>query len=256
MSAHTLPDNVAVIAGGAKNLGGMISRDLAAGGAKVVIHYNSDSTREEADKTLADITAAGGEGILVQGDLTVVENVTTLFDAAIKAFGKVDIAINTAGQVIKKPITDVTEADYDSSFGINAKAAFFFMQEAGKKLSDQGKLCTILTSLLGAYTGYYSAYAGSKAPVEHFTRAAAKEFGPRGISVTAIAPGPMETPFFYGQESEEAAAYHKSAADLSKFTETGLTDPVDIMNIVRFMVTEGWWITGQTILANGGYTTK
>lgn len=256
MSTHTLPGKVAVIAGGAKNLGGHISRDLAAGGAKIVIHYHSDSTRSDAEKTLSDITAAGGEGIIVQGDLTVVENVTALFDAAIKAFGKVDIAINTAGIVIKKPLTDVTEADYDTSFAINSKAAFFFIQEAGKKLADQGKLCTILTSLLGAYTGYYSAYAGSKAPVEHFTRAAAKEFGPRGISVTAIAPGPMETPFFYGQETEESAAYLQAAADLSKFTKTGLTDPVDIMNIVRFIVTEGWWINGQTILANGGFTTK
>jgi len=92
--------------------------------------------------------------------------------------------------------------------------------------------------------------------VEHFTRAASKEFGPRGISVTAIAPGPMETPFFYGQESAESAEYNQNAADLSKFTSTGLTDPADIVPLVRFLVGEGWWITGQTILANGGYTTK
>ena len=76
-----------------------------------------------------------------------------------------------------------------------------------------------MTSLLSAYTGLYSIYAGSKAPVEHFTRAASKEFGNRGISVTAVAPGPMETPFFYGQESKEFAEYNQNAADLSKFTE-------------------------------------
>ena len=73
---------------------------------------------------------------------------------------------------------------------VNAKAAFFFLKEAGKHVNDNGKICTLVTSLLGAYTPFYSAYAGTKAPVEHFTRAASKEFGERGISVTAIGPGP------------------------------------------------------------------
>ena len=89
----------------------------------------------------------------------------------------------------------------------------------------------------------YSTYAGAKAPVEHFTRAASKEFGARGISVTAVAPGPMDTPFFYGQETEDAVAYHKSASALG-----GLTDIKDIAPLVEFLVTDGWWITGQTIL--------
>ncbi len=80
---------------------------------------------------------------------------------------------------------------------------------------------------------------------------AAKELGPRGISVNAIAPGPMDTPFFYGQESEDAVAYHKSASALG-----GLTDIKDIAPLVRFLVIEGWWITGQTIFSNGGYTTR
>jgi NAD(P)-dependent dehydrogenase (short-subunit alcohol dehydrogenase family) len=97
-----------------------------------------------------------------------------------------------------------------------------FCARAGKHLNDGGKICTIVTSLLGAFTGYYSVYAGSKAPVEHFTRAAAQELGKRGISVTAVAPGPMETPFFYGQETAESAAYLQSAAALSPFTQTGL----------------------------------
>ena len=95
-----------------------------------------------------------------------------------------------------------------------------------------------------------------KRQVEHYTRAASKEFGERGISVNAIGPGPMDTSFFYGQESKEAVAYHSTAAALSKYSKTGLTDIEDIAPIVRFLVTEGWWITGQTIFANGGYTTR
>ncbi|HHG5245540.1 TPA: SDR family oxidoreductase [Pseudomonas aeruginosa] len=101
-----------------------------------------------------------------------------------------------------------------------------------------------------------TAYAGTKAPVEHFTRAASKEFGARGISVTAVGPGPMDTPFFYPAEGADAVAYHKTAAALSPFSRTGLTDIEDVVPFIRHLVSEGWWITGQTILINGGYTTK
>ncbi|MDX2040265.1 MAG: SDR family oxidoreductase [Acidobacteriota bacterium] len=257
MLDHKLAGKVVVIGGGAKNLGGLIARQLAEGGAAAIaVHYNSDATRPAADETVAAVKAAGADVVAIQCDLTKVSEVTRLFDETIKRFGKVDIAINTTGMVIKKPFTEVPEEDYDKIFAINSKAAFFFMQEAGKKLSEGGKICTILTSLLGAFTGYYSIYAGSKSPVEHFTRAASKEFGPRGISVTAVAPGPMDTAFFYGQESKEAVAYHSAAADLSKYSKTGLTDIEDIVPLVKFLVTDGWWVTGQTILANGGYTTK
>ncbi|HLT89036.1 MAG TPA: SDR family oxidoreductase [Sphingobacterium sp.] len=251
MDRNNVNGKVILITGGAKNLGGLLSRDFASQGAKLVVHYNSESTKPDAEQTLADVQAAGAEAILVQSDLTKIENISKLFDAAIAKFGGIDIAINTVGKVLKKPFIDTTEAEYDSMSDINSKVAYFFIQEAGKKLNDNGKICTIVTSLLAAYTGLYSTYEGMKAPVEHFTRAASKEFGNRGISVTAVAPGPMDTPFFYGQESEDAVAYHKSASALG-----GLTDINDIAPLVEFLVTAGWWITGQTIFANGGYTTR
>ncbi|AEK60441.1 SDR family oxidoreductase [Collimonas fungivorans] len=254
---HSLKDKVILIGGGAKNLGGLISRDLAQAGAKaIVVHYNSDATKAAADDTVAAVKAAGAQAISVQGDLTQPANVAKLFDAGIAAFGGIDIAINTTGMVIKKLIVDVTEEDYDKIFDVNSKAAFFFMQEAGKKLRDGGKICTIVSSLLAAYTDSYAIYPGSKAPVEHYTRAASKEFGSRGISVTAVGPGPMETPFFYGQETADSAAYNKAAAALGKYSKTGLTDIEDISPLIKFLVTDGWWITGQTIFANGGYTTR
>lgn len=251
MSGKDLKEKVVLIAGGAKNLGGLLSLDFAKKGAKVVIHYNSDSTKADAEKTLSEIEDLGAEAMIIQGDLTIPANVTLLFDAAIARFGGIDIAINTVGMVLKKPFAETTEAEYDTMFGVNSKSAYFFLQEAGKKINDHGRICTIVTSLLAAYTGLYSTYAGAKAPVEHFTRAASKEFGERGISVTAVAPGPMDTPFFYGQESPEAVAYHKSASALG-----GLTNIRDIAPLVEFLVTDGWWITGQTIFANGGYTTR
>ena len=257
MTANTVTGKNVLIAGGAKNLGGLISRDLAAQGARAVaVHYNSESTRSAAEETASAVSAAGATAQLFQADLTSPAAVKKLFDDAEEGLGSIDIAINTTGMVIKKPFPEITEEDYDKIFAINAKTAFFFIQQAGARLSDRGKIVTLVTSLLSAFTVLYSIYAGSKAPVEHFTRAASKEFGERGISVNAVAPGPMETPFFYGQETKESADYNQNAADLSKFTETGLTDPRDIVPLVRFLVSDGWWITGQTILANGGYTTR
>jgi len=251
MAKINLNDKVVLIAGGAKNLGGLISREVAKQGAKVVVHYHSDSTQAAAEETVQAVKDLGADAFSIQLDLTQAANNEELFKAAKDKFGRVDVAVNTAGMVLKKPFAETSEEEFDTMSAINSKAAYFFIKEAGKALENDGKIITIATSLLGAYTGSYSTYAGGKAPVEHYTRAASKEFGERGISVTTIAPGPMDTPFFYGQESDDAVAYHKSASALG-----GLTQIEDIVPIVTFLATDGWWITGQTILANGGYTTK
>jgi NAD(P)-dependent dehydrogenase (short-subunit alcohol dehydrogenase family) len=257
MTDHSIAGKTVLIAGGAKNLGGLLARDLARNGARAVaIHYNSPASAPAASETVAAVKAAGAEAVALQADLTTAGAVEKLFTETVAAVGRPDIAINTVGKVLKKPIVEMTEAEYDEMSAVNAKSAFFFLKEAGRHVADNGKICTLVTSLLGAYTPFYASYAGTKAPVEHFTRAASKEFGARGISVTAIGPGPMDTPFFYPAEGADAVAYHKTAAALSQFSRTGLTDIEDIVPFIRFLVSEGWWMTGQTILVNGGYTTK
>jgi NAD(P)-dependent dehydrogenase (short-subunit alcohol dehydrogenase family) len=251
MAGHTLRDKVVVIAGGAKNLGGLLSTRFADAGAKVVVHYHGDGAAADAERTVKAVQAAGSEAIAVQGDLTQVSEVRRLFDAAVDEFGGVDVAVNTTGMVLRKPVLETTEDEYDTMFAINAKAAYFFLQEAGRRLNDHGKIINLVTSLLAAYTDGYSTYAGGKAPLEHFTRAASKEFADRGISVNNIAPGPMDTPFFYPQETPERADFHRSQAMGNQLTKIE-----DIAPLVTFLATDGWWITGQTIFANGGYTTR
>jgi len=251
MSNHDLNGKVVIVAGGAKNLGALICREFGNARANVVVHYHSDGARSDAEATVEDVRQAGGDAFSTQSDLTVAGNVTELFDEAKDRFGGVDIAVNCVGKVLRKPITETTEAEYDSMAAINAKSAYFFVKVAGINLNDGGKIITLVTSLLAAFTDGYSTYAGGKAPVEHFTRAAAKEFAGRGISVTAVGPGPMDTPFFYGQETPERVEFHKSQALGGQLTQIE-----DIVPIVRFLATEGWWITGQTIFANGGYTTR
>ncbi len=251
MTHYDLTGKVALVGAGAKNLGGLISRNLGQSGAKVCVHYHSGSTQADAEATVAAINESGSDAFIFQGDLTDPSKVQELFETTRERFGGIDIAVNTVGKVLRKPIVETSETEYDLMADINAKAAYFFIKEAGRSLNDNGKIVTIVTSLLAAFTDGYSTYAGGKSPVEHFTRAAAKEFAGRGISVTNIAPGPMDTPFFYGEETPERVEFHKSQA-----LGNQLTKIEDIAPIVSFLVTDGWWITGQTILANGGYTTR
>lgn len=149
---RNLAGKSAVVAAGAKNLGGLISTTLAENGVNVAVHYNSASSEPDADKTVAAVQSAGAKAIKVAGDLTKPANVSALFGAAADAFGGVDIAINTVGKVLRKPIMETTESEYDSMFDINAKAAYFFLQQAGKRLNDNGSVVTIVTALLGAFT--------------------------------------------------------------------------------------------------------
>ncbi|MEU7167108.1 SDR family oxidoreductase [Streptomyces morookaense] len=251
MPTHTLKDKVVVIGGASRNLGSLIAKEVAADGAKVVVHYNSPSSKDGAQRTAEAVAAAGGEAIVHEADLTKVSEVEGLFEVAVGAFDKVDCMVNTAGMVVKKLMTQVTEEEYDRMFAVNSKAAYFMMQEAAKRLEDGGKIITIVTSLLAAYTGLYSVYAGSKAPVEHFTRALSKELFGRNISVNNIAPGPMDTSFFYPAESDDSVAFHKSSSMNGELTKIE-----DIVPYVKFLLTDGWWLNGQTLFVNGGYTTR
>ena len=114
------------------------------------------------------------------------------------------------------------------------------VKEAAKRAIDEG------------WTGY-----GPTPGYPDFREAIAEYVSTsRGISVTAVGPGPMDTPFFYPAEGADAVAYHQTAAALSPFSKTGLTDIEDVVPFIRHLVSDGWWITGQTLLINGGYTTK
>jgi NAD(P)-dependent dehydrogenase (short-subunit alcohol dehydrogenase family) len=247
----SLEGKTVVVGGASRNLGSLISRTLAADGANVVVHYNSASSEQDANATAQAVKQAGTDAITVQGDLTKTDQVTALFDAAEQRFGELYASVNTAGMVIKKPIVEVTEQEYDQMHAVNAKAAYLVMQEAARRLTDGGKILTIVTSLLAAYAGGYSIYAGGKAPVEDYTRALSKELFGKNISVNALAPGPMDTPFFYPAETEDSISFHKNSVMNGELTKIE-----DIVPWVRFLLTEGWWANGQTLLVNGGYTTR
>ena len=239
---------VAIVAGGTANIGKLFSEALADDGANVVVHYNSASRADEAATVVKELEARGVQAMAHQGDLTVTAEISRLVDATIERFGSWDILVNTAGLIVRKPLDETTEDEYDRSFAINAKIPFFFMAEAARKMADDGRLVNIITTQVAVTAATYSAYAGSKAPVEHFTKAFAKEIGHRGVTVNCIAPGPQKTSFLYGAENDETLAW------LAGQTISGeLGEPADIVPVMRFLTApETRWVTAQTVYVNGG----
>lgn len=247
-----LEGKVALITGSARNLGRAIAEGLAVRGADIVLHHHGDSSADQAREAAASIEKLGRRALVTSGDLAQSATVAAMFEAAKDAFGRIDIVINNAGMVLKKPIADVTDDEFDRSFGVNAKAAFFVLREASQSIEDDGRIISMGTSLLGATTGLYGLYAGSKAPLEDFTRALAKEIGHRGVTVNVIAPGPLDTPFFHGEENEQSVAYLKAASVHNRLGEIS-----DIIPVINFVTSQGaGWLTAQTVFVNGGFVSR
>jgi NAD(P)-dependent dehydrogenase (short-subunit alcohol dehydrogenase family) len=247
-----LSGKVAIITGSARNLGRAFAVALAENGADIVVHHHAPASKGDAEETARLVRNRGARALVVEGDLSHISAVQRLFDATINELGRVDIVINNAGVIIKKPIVEVSEEEFDRSFAINAKAAFFTMQEAARRISDGGRIINMGTTLLGATTGFYGVYAGSKAPLEDFSRALAKEIGPRGVTVNTVAPGPVDTGFFHSQETPQSVAYASSASVAKRLGRVG-----DIVPLLEFLASpRSQWITAQTLFINGGYLSR
>jgi NAD(P)-dependent dehydrogenase (short-subunit alcohol dehydrogenase family) len=248
-----LDGQIAVVMGATRNQGRAYAVMLARNGCRgVAVHYHDEVSRGEAEETAAEIAHLGATPLLVSADLTHVSEVVKLFDAVKQKFGHLNIVVNTVGKVVKRPFVEITEADFDQSFAINSKAAFFCMQEAAKRIEDNGRIITIGTTLQAATTGLYAVYAGSKAPLEHFTRALAKEIGDRGITVNTVAPGPLNTSFFYPVETAESKAFLSHMAPQNRLGEID-----EITPLIEFLVGPGGsWVTAQTLFINGGFIAR
>lgn len=239
---------VALITGASNNLGRQTAEALAARGANLVVHYHSDASRAKADETAAAITAQGGQAVVLQANLTRQAEVKQLFDQAKAAWGRLDVVLNTAGIMVKKPMTDVTEQELDSMFDVHVKGAFFVLQEAARSLEDNGRILNISSSLTAVTTGLYTVYAGAKAATEQFTKMLAKEVGGRGITVNSVAPGPLNTSFFYPVESDQSIEFVKHMSVAGRLGEVE-----DIVPVLAFLASPAaQWVTAQTIRVNGG----
>lgn len=237
---------VAIVTGASRGIGGAMARRLAWDGFAVVVNYAQG--RDEAEQVVAAIEAQGGRAVAVQADIGETSGVATLFDAAEQTFGGVDVLVNNAGTMKLGALADVADADFDRQVALNLGGVFRGMREAARRLRDGGRIISFSSSVVGLYQPGYGVYAATKAAVEAMTRILAKELGPRGITVNAVAPGPVETRFFLEGKSDEQVRAIKAMNPLKR-----LGQPEDIAGVVAFLASpEGGWVNGQVIRANGG----
>jgi 3-oxoacyl-[acyl-carrier protein] reductase len=239
----SLSGKVAIVTGSSRGIGRSIAERLGRDGASVVVNYHQNA--DKAREVVAAIEASGGYGLAVQADLSDVAQVRGLFEAALGAFRRVDIVVSNAGSLRFGGVAELTEDDFDTVFGLNAKGTFFTLQEAARHIRDGGRIVNITSSATSMTIPGLGLYVGSKAAGEQFARTLARELGPRGITVNNVAPGFTETDML-----PQDPDYRAFAAQSSFMGRIG--QPDEIADVVAFLVSEeARWVTGQNIQASG-----
>ncbi|UIJ71113.1 SDR family oxidoreductase [Aurantimonas sp. HBX-1] len=237
---------VAIVTGASHGIGAAVAERLAKDGMAVVANYAAGN--EQADALVAKIAATGGKAIAVKADVSDPAAVRALFDAAEQAFGGIDVLVNNAGVMHLTPIAEAQDDAFDKTIAVNLKGAFNGLREAGRRFGEGGRIVSFSSSVVGLYQPTYALYAATKAGIEAMTRIAAKELGPRGITVNAVSPGPVDTPLFTNGKSQEQIDAIRKANPFSR-----LGEPEDIARVVSFLVgSDGGWVNGQVLRANGG----
>jgi 3-oxoacyl-[acyl-carrier protein] reductase len=245
-----LSGKTAVVTGASKGIGAGVAKALAAAGASVVVNYAS--SREGADKVVAEITAKGGKAIAVQGDVSKAADVKRLFAETKAAFGGLDVLVNNAGVYNFDPLETVAEAEFHRQFNINVLGVILSIQEALNHFGPDGGSVINISSVASVSSMPSTVvYAASKSAVDSITRTLSAELGARRIRVNTIAPGGVET------EGLEAIGLAGSDFEKQMIAATPLGrlgQPDDIAHVAVFLASEdSAWLTGERITASGGY---
>ncbi|MET3554373.1 SDR family oxidoreductase [Burkholderia sp. 567] len=237
---------VALVTGSSRGIGAEIARRLARDGFRVVVNYagGAGPAREVVDAIAAD----GGEAIAVQADIADPAAVAALFDTAEQAFGRIDVVVNSAGVMKLGAIADYDDTTFDQTVAINLKGTFNVSREAAKRVRSGGRIVNLSSTMVGVRLPTYGVYVATKAAVEGLTQVLAQEMRGRGISVNAVAPGPVATELFLEGKSPEQVDRLAKMNPLER-----LGQPADIAGVVAFLAgPDGAWVNGQILRANGG----
>jgi len=243
-----LNGKVAIVTGSARGIGYGIAIALAEEGCNVVV---SDLNENDCAKVVTEIENIGSKALAVKCDVSKKADVDNLISSAVKKFGKLDILVNNAGIFPFKPFLQMTEADWDKVLNVNLKSVFMCSQAAAKEMKNGGKIISI--SSIAAFVGFegLTHYCATKGGINAMTRAMALELGPQKINVNAIAPGAIDTP---GAKMTDENMMKQTIAAIP-WKRMGI--PEDIANAVVFLASDkADYITGQTIIVDGGYTLR
>jgi len=184
----------------------------------------------------------------VQADVSSAGDVRRMFDKAEHAFGGLDVLVNNAGVMTPGLLAEADDEQFDRHFAVNVRGTFNGLREAAKRLRDNGRIVSFSSTTLALNAPGYGIYNATKGAVEGFTRVLAKELGPRGITVNAVAPGPVGTELFMAGKSEADVKRMAGMAPLGR-----IGNPQEIAEVVAFLVSpEAGWVNGQVVRVNGG----
>jgi 3-oxoacyl-[acyl-carrier protein] reductase len=237
---------VALVTGASRGIGRAIATALAADGHALVIGYAGDDVA--AKEVVDEIITAGGRAVAARADVADENDVAAMFDAAVEAYGGVDVVVNSAGRLVLSPIAELDLDVLDDLHRTNIRGSFVVARESARRLRSGGAIVMLSTSVVGLQFPGYGAYAASKGAVEAMTLILARELRGRDITVNAVAPGPTATELFLAGKDEVTIERLAKQPPLER-----LGTPADIANVVAFLAGPGGrWVNGQVLRANGG----
>lgn len=247
--SNKLQGKVAVVTGSSKGIGAAVARRFGAEGASVVVNYSS--SKDAADKVVADIVDAGGQAISVGASMREPADVERLFAEANRAYGRVDVLVNNAGVYDFQPLENITLELFRKHMELNVFGYLLAVKEALKYMPDGSSIVNMSSTVTMIGAPSSSVYAASKGAIDGLTRALSGELGPRRIRVNAIKPGLVDT------EGLQAGGFLESDFGPAILAETPLGRlgvPDDIAPAAVFLASdESSWTTGEFFILAGGH---
>jgi 3-oxoacyl-[acyl-carrier protein] reductase len=244
-----LKDKVAIVTGASKGIGASIAKHLGAEGASVVVNYST--SKEGADRVVAEIKKAGGKAVAIQANVSKQGDIDKLFAETKKAFGRLDILVNNAGIYEFQPLESISEDHFHKQFNLNVLGLILATKKAAETFGDEGGSIINISSVAGVRpVPGGSVYSATKAAVDAITKALSQELGPKKIRVNSLNPGMVETEGLHAAGFVESD-FRKTVEEKTPLGRIG--QPDDIGKVAVFLASEdSGWITGETLLVSGG----
>lgn len=237
-----LNGKVAIVTGASGGIGHAIAKRLAKEGATVIVNFGKSA--DKAKTVVAEIEAKGGKALAMQADMSQVADARRLVRDTLQRFARLDIFVNNAAISLNKALVETTEQEFDQIFAVNAKGPYFAMQETAKVIADGGRIVNISTGATQLGMPGATAYFGTKAALEQFTKGLAHELASRNVTVNTVSPGFTDTAMLWDSVRD-------TAPQMTPLKRLG--KPGDIADVVAFLVSdEARWLTGQNLQASGG----